>query len=147
MSFLKKLKTDLEEEEREVEKTPPKKNKSSKKNKKKTTTGQLAVDVYQTSSFICIQAPVAGTDPKDIDINVENEMLTIKGERKEPNGSENRKYLKEECYWGPFIRQIALPEETDASRVKASFENGVLTVKLPRIKKVKKKKIDISVKE
>jgi HSP20 family protein len=103
------------------------------------TKGQLAVDVYQTETEFCIQAPVAGVEPGDIAVAVENEMLIIKGDRPEPETKEGRRYIYQECFWGAFSRQIILPEDVDASSIKASLKKGILTIKIPRIGGDKKK--------
>ncbi len=106
--------------------------------------GQLAVDVYQTDSEFCVQAPIAGVESENIDISIENEMLIIKGERREPDKDKEKSYFYQECYWGPFSRQIILPEDIDSQRIKASLRKGILTVRIPRVRKVKKKKITIT---
>jgi HSP20 family protein len=164
MSFLKKLKKDIGVEEElaekeaietqqkeEKEKKAPsfeKKENSSKEKKKSSKEwlkpeGQLAVDVYQTAAEFCVQAPIAGVNPEDIDVSVENEMLIIKGERKEPDAEKEKDYFYQECYWGPFSRQIILPEEVDINKIKASLKRGILTIKIPKISKMKKKKVSI----
>ncbi|MBZ9572990.1 Hsp20/alpha crystallin family protein [Patescibacteria group bacterium] len=167
MSFFEKLKKDIGIAEEEKEKVkPPKKEKVKKKELGKEekpkkipvsapkkasdwlkTEGQLAVDIYQTDSEFCIQAPIAGVESEDIDISIENEMLVIKGERKEPEKDKEKNYFYQECYWGIFSRQIILPEDVDTSRIKASLGKGILTIKIPRVRRVKKKKITIQTAE
>ena len=161
MSFLKKLKTDLEERggeqegaKKEKEEEEEKKETKVKTSKKKKgagkdwpkAEGQLTVDVYQTDSSFYIQAPIAGVNTEDLDVEVENEMLVIKGERREPDVNEEKSYFHQECYWGPFSRQIILPEEADTRDIQATFENGILTIRIPRLIQSKKKKINIAVK-
>ena len=177
MSFFQKLKKDIGIEEEEIKeeisrkKIPKKKRKvkekeTSKKEEipeekvEKVSTsskkpasdwlkaeGQLAVDVYQTETEFCVQAPIAGVEPEDIDISIENEMLIIKGERREPEQNKEKNYFYQECYWGPFSRQIILPEDVDIQRVKATLKKGILTIKIPRVRRVKKKKIVIQAEE
>ena len=101
--------------------------------------GQLAVDVYQTDTDFCIQAPIAGVNQENLDIAIENEMLVIKGEREEPKSEEEKKYFYQECYWGPFSREIILPEDIDPEKIKASLKEGILLVTIPKTKAVKKK--------
>ncbi len=169
MSFLNKLKKDIGVEKNsekvtkpiKIEGEKPKKRgrvekKQMKKEKedvlatKKTTQswskseGELTVDVYNTDSEFCVQAPIAGVTPEDIEITIENEMLLIKGERKKPEANKEKDYFYQECYWGPFSRQIILPENIDTQRVKSSLEKGILTIKIPRAKKTKKKKVSIT---
>lgn len=107
------------------------------------TEGQLAVDVYQTDSEFCVQAPIAGVESEDLEVSVENEMLLIKGERKEPVGDKDKSYFYQECYWGPFSRQIILPDDVDVSRIRASLSKGILLVKIPKVRKIKKKKVTV----
>lgn len=131
--------------ENKTSKENEKKDKASNLPKKKGATdwlqskGQLAVDVFQTESSFCVRAPIAGVSQEDIDILVENDMLIIKGERKESDKDGERKYFYQECYWGPFSRQIILPEDVNIQRIKASLKEGILTVNVPIIKPTKKK--------
>ena len=106
---------------------------------------RLSIDLYETEQDIVIQSTIAGVKAKDLDISIEDEMLTIKGKRQkqEHEDSSERKYLYQECYWGAFTRKIILPEEVDASKIKAVIEEGVLTLKIPKIKKEEKKKVKI----
>ncbi|PIU16390.1 hypothetical protein COT20_00410 [bacterium (Candidatus Gribaldobacteria) CG08_land_8_20_14_0_20_39_15] len=105
------------------------------------TKGQLAVDVFQVENEFCVQAPIAGIEQSDIDIFVENEMLIIKGERKEPifSSDKEKKYFYQECYWGPFSRQIILPEDVNSEKIKASLKNGILIIRIPNAEPKKKK--------
>ncbi|MDP4009205.1 MAG: Hsp20/alpha crystallin family protein [bacterium] len=105
--------------------------------------GELVIDVYQTDNDIVIQTAIAGVKAKDLDISIENDMVTIVGERKDPNASEPKKYYCEECYWGAFSRQIILPEEVDPDKAKTSMKNGVLTIRLPLLNKQKTRKIEV----
>lgn len=124
-----------EEEEQEEE--------SKEKEEWMESEGQLSVDVYYLDSEFVVQAPIAGVSEEDIEINIENQMLTIKGERKQPEEDEEKNYFYQECYWGPFSRQVMLPEDISAEKAQASFKKGILTIRIPKIKKTKKKKIDI----
>ena len=103
--------------------------------------GELAVDVYQTEEEIVIQSTIAGILPESLDISVENDVVTIRGIRERPQEPDERDYFYQECYWGPFSREIILPEETDPSRTDATMKEGVLTIRIPKIKKEKKRKI------
>lgn len=104
--------------------------------------GKLAVDVYQTERDIVIQSAIAGIKPEELDILIENGVVTIRGNRKNPN-EEKKDYFKKECYWGPFSRKVILPEETDPSRAQATIKNGILTIRIPRVEKGGKRKIEI----
>lgn len=94
--------------------------------------GQLAVDVYQTKSAIIIRAAIAGVQAEDIDISVNNDMVTIKGRRHVDDDANQSGYLYQECYWGGFSRTIILPVEVKADKVAASLKNGILRVTLPK---------------
>lgn len=137
MAFFKKLKRDIEGKE-----TPKKKSKKEPEKKApdwRQSKGQLAADIYETDSEFCILAPIAGVDQEEIDIFVENNMLVIKGERKEPEEKKEKKYFYRECYWGAFARQVILPEDVNAQKIKASFKKGVLAVSMLKKKESSKK--------
>jgi HSP20 family protein len=123
---------EIEEKEEKVE---------TKKEKWFEPEGQLAVDVYQTESEIVIQSTIAGVKPEDLDISIENDTILIKGNREQPLESGEKNYFYQECYWGPFSRQIILPEETDPNRAEATMKEGILTIRIPKIKRKERKKI------
>lgn len=104
--------------------------------------GQLAIDVYQTGKDLVVQSAIAGVKSEDLDISIEDDVITIKGRRKKPN-TETGDYFTQECYWGSFSRQIILPVEVDPNRVEASMKEGVLTIRLPKIERERKRKIAI----
>lgn len=97
--------------------------------------GQLAVDVYQTENDIVIKAPIAGVSENDIDITVQSDQVTIRGERKESKEVAEDNYHARECFWGAFSRMVMLPVEGDPERAHATFKNGILTVRVPKSKK------------
>ncbi len=108
--------------------------------------GELAVDVFQTDSDIIIQSTIAGMKPEDIDLSIEDDMVTISGERKNPSateGEEEHSYFYQECYWGPFSRQIILPEEVDFSEAEATMKEGIFTLRLPKLQRQKVRKIKV----
>ena len=107
--------------------------------------GQLSIDVYQTPKTIVVKSTIAGVKPGDIDISMNNDMLTIRGKREEGESIEDGDYLYRECYWGSFSRSIILPMEIDAEKIEAILENGVLTVIMPKSKIVKQ--ISVKIKE
>jgi HSP20 family protein len=106
--------------------------------------GQLSIDVYQTPSAIVVKSTIAGVSSDDIDISINNDMLTIRGKREQTEKVRDEDYLYRECYWGSFSRSIILPVEVEPEKVDASLENGVLTVVLPKAKT--SKQISIKVK-
>ena len=105
--------------------------------------GELAIDVYSTEKDVVIQSVIAGVRPEEIDITVENDVVTIKGNRRNPNETEEKHYLHEECYWGPFSRQVFLPEDIDVKNVAAIMKDGVLTLRLPKLHLEKTKQVKI----
>ena len=107
--------------------------------------GQLSIDVYQTPAEIVVKSTIAGVKPEDIDISINNDMLTIRGKREMQEEIHGNHYLYRECYWGSFSRSVILPVEVEANKIEATLENGILTVTLPKAKSAKQ--ISIKVKE
>lgn len=101
--------------------------------------GELRVDVYQTSEEVIVQSTIAGAKKKDLNISVEEDIITIKGKR-EKTVAENAEYLHQECFWGKFSRSILLPQTIEPAGVKATLKSGVLTVVLPKTKNQNEKK-------
>lgn len=95
-------------------------------------TGQLAVDVYQTEQDIVIKAAIAGVQSDDVDIQVTNDMVTIKGARRLEDEVTDDQYFYRECYWGRFSRTIILPVDVRSDKVSATIKNGILSVRLPK---------------
>lgn len=109
--------------------------------------GQLTIDVYQTESEIVIKSTVAGVNSEDIDISITNDMVTIRGKRMKDEEITTENYYYQELYWGSFSRSVILPVEVDADRAKAKIKNGILTIRLPKIEKIKTKKIRVNLSE
>ena len=105
--------------------------------------GQLAVDVYQTEDNIVLKAPLAGVRPEDLELSITEEVVTIKGERKELEEVKRENYLAQECYWGIFARSYVLPIPVVSEKAQATLKNGILTITLPKQEKTKAKKIEI----
>ncbi len=105
--------------------------------------GELLVDVYQEGNNVVIRSTVSGVKPEDIDIDINNDMITIRGKRKEASSIEEGDFFYKECYWGSFSRSIILPCEVSANKVKATLRDGVLTVVLPKNQKDKSFKISV----
>lgn len=105
--------------------------------------GQLTVDVYQTASDIVVKAPIAGVRPEDIEIAITDDVLNIKGERKEETKVARENYYTQECYWGTFSRSIILPVPVLTDKSSATFKNGVLTITIPKAERIKTKSIRV----
>jgi len=131
----------IEKEKVETKKAPIQEVKESKKEWFEPV-GKLAVDVYQTETELVIQSAVAGVKVEDLEVSIEGDLITIRGLREKPF-SEKADYFTQECYWGPFAREIILPVEIDPGRVAASIKEGVLTIRIPKILRDRKKKIQV----
>ncbi|MDD2766641.1 MAG: Hsp20/alpha crystallin family protein [Candidatus Moranbacteria bacterium] len=105
--------------------------------------GQLTIDVYQTENDIVIKSTIAGVKPEDLDVSINNDMVTIKGERKNEEDVENGNYYYQECYWGSFSRSVLLPVDVLPEKVDAALKNGILTIRLPKADTTKTKKIQV----
>lgn len=105
--------------------------------------GQLSLDVFQTAEEIVIVAPIAGIKMSDVSITVTDDVLTIKGRRDFKFKVEPADYFTQECFWGNFSRSIILPEAVDTSRVIASFKDGILTVRVPKVEKIRTRMVKI----
>lgn len=105
--------------------------------------GELAVDVYQTDDDIVIQSAIAGVKPEDLDITVERDTVTIRGERSNEITEKAKNYFHQECYWGAFSRQVILPEEINPAGAEASMKNNILTLRLPKTERQKVKKVQV----
>ena len=130
-------------EEPEVKKEEPSLVKAVKdKEKWFEPEGQLAIDIYQTENELVIRSAIAGVKPEFLDISFERDIIIIRGKREKPS-EEKGDYFSQECYWGPFSRELILPVEVDPNRAEAVMREGILTIRLPKIEREKKKKIII----
>lgn len=110
--------------------------------------GQLALDVFQTPDEIVVVAPVAGVKKENLTLSINrtddhDEILQIRGRRDFHFAVEIGDYFTQECFWGNFSRSVILPESVDTTQVKASFRNGVLTVRIPKVERIKTRMIAI----
>ncbi len=105
--------------------------------------GQLTVDVFQDDSNIVIQSTIAGVAPEDLDVSITNDMVTIRGERRQSFDAEEEDYFYQECYWGTFSRSIILPVEIDADRAEAKIKNGILTIRIPKANAAMTRKLKV----
>ncbi len=109
--------------------------------------GQLAIDVYETEDDIVVQSTIGGIKAEDLDIAIEDDMVTIRGARENKTEKAGKKYFYQECYWGAFMRKVILPEEVDAGKAKATIKEGILTLTIPKIHRKTKKKIAVEQEE
>lgn len=104
-----------------------------------------AVDIYEQEGNIVLKAEVPGVDPKDVDILVENNVLTLGGERKFDADVKKESYHRVERSYGTFTRSFTLPNVVDTDKIKAEYKEGVLRVTLPKKDEAKPRQISISV--
>jgi len=103
-----------------------------------------AVDIYETENELVFKADVPDVDAKDIDVRVENQTLTLSGERRfEAPNSDNKGYHRIERSYGKFVRSFAVPGVFDTDKIAASFKNGVLSVTLPKKEAAKPRQIKV----
>ena len=105
--------------------------------------GGLALDVYETDDEVVVRTGVPGVNPDDIDITIEQGMLTIRGETRGHEEVKHARYICRECRYGAFSRSVVLPAGIDADNADATFESGVLTLRVPKLGKAKPKTIVI----
>jgi HSP20 family protein len=103
-----------------------------------------AVDIYETEHELVVKADLPDVDPKDLDIRVENNILSIRGERKFEKVNEDN-YLRVERAYGSFSRSFALANTVNPDGIKADYQNGVLTLVIPKREEAKPKQIKVNV--
>lgn len=103
------------------------------------------VDLYEDKDDIVVKAELPGMDKDNIEVNLTDHTLTIKGEKKKEGEVKEENYYKSERSYGSFVRTLELPKEVHADKVKASFKNGVLEVRLPKTEEAKTKEIKVKV--
>ena len=104
-----------------------------------------AVDIYETESDIVLKAELPEVNQKDININIENNVLTLKGERKFEKETKEENFHRIERSYGSFSRSFNLPCSIDKDNVKASYKNGVLKITMPKKEESKPKQITVNV--
>ncbi|HSV97460.1 MAG TPA: Hsp20/alpha crystallin family protein [Spirochaetota bacterium] len=104
------------------------------------------VDVEEDEKEVRIRAEIPGIEEKDLSVTLENDLLTIAGEKKEEEKKEDRRYVISERRFGSFHRTIRLPEDIDREKIEAGFKNGVLKVTIPRVETPEKKRVNIALK-
>jgi HSP20 family molecular chaperone IbpA len=100
--------------------------------------GRVAVDIYEQDDYYIIKAPIAGVRLSDIDIEVNDNVVTIRGTRRQADQVPQNQYYLQECFWGPFSRSVTLPISVDPKKIRATFNKEcVLKVLVPKEEKVK----------
>jgi HSP20 family protein len=104
-----------------------------------------AVDIYETEHELVVKADLPEVDPKELDIRVENNLLTIRGERKFEKRLNEENYLRVERAYGSFSRSFSLANTVNAEAINAGYQNGVLTLTIPKREEAKPKQIKVNV--
>jgi HSP20 family protein len=104
-----------------------------------------SVDIYETEHELVVKADLPEVDPKDLDIRVENNILTIRGERKFVKKVNEENYLRVERAYGSFARSFTLANTVNSEAIKADYQNGVLTLSIPKKEEAKPKQIKVNV--
>lgn len=105
-----------------------------------------SADIYQTKDLVIVEIPLAGVDPKKVDISLEDDVLIVKGETEKKSEIEDQDYFRKEIRRGSFHRSIPLPVSVVAEETHAALENGLLKISIPKAGEKTKKKISIDVK-
>lgn len=108
--------------------------------------GVPAIDLYQNNDEVVVKAALPGLKADDVQISVTADVLTLRGEFKQENEQKNATYHIREQRYGSFERSVMLPSDVQTDKAKADFENGILTVTLPKAESVKPKTINIKAK-
>src|SRR5271157_907150 len=109
------------------------------------TTWAPAVDIFENEHELVVKADLPDVDPKALDIRVENNLLTIRGERKFEKKTTEGNYLRVERAYGSFARSFSLANTVNSEAIKADYQNGVLTLSLPKREEAKPKQIKVNV--
>ncbi len=104
----------------------------------------LPLDIRHTDDAYVLEASVPGFTPEEVEVTYDNGILTIRGERRQQSEKTQGEYVRRERRTASVFRQVSLPSEVDPDRISASFENGVLTVTVPRVAKAQPKRIPVA---
>lgn len=105
-----------------------------------------AVDMYQTDDDVVVKASLPGFKAEEVQINITGEILTLRGEMRHEEEKNDKAWHIREQRWGSFERALALPTDVISDKAKAEFENGILTITLPKAEEVKPKTITVKAK-
>jgi HSP20 family protein len=105
--------------------------------------GELSLDVYQTPTHVIVKTMIPGVKKEDIEISASRDMLTIRGTREDESEVSDQDYFHKELYWGSFSRSVVLPHEVDIERAEAMENQGLLTIRLPKVDKDRQTKLRV----
>ena len=106
----------------------------------------LAIDMYETKDDVVVKAALPGIKPDQVEVTITGDVLTIRGDSKEENQVKEENYVRKERRFGSFSRCVTLPGGLKADKADAAFENGVLTLKIPKAEESKPKTIKVKTK-
>ena len=104
-----------------------------------------AVDMYEDKDDVVVKAELPGIEKDNIEVNLADNTLTIKGVKKKQEETKNENYYRSERYYGSVMRSVELPRDVQADKVKASFKNGVLEIRMPKTEEAKTREIKVKV--
>jgi HSP20 family protein len=104
----------------------------------------LGIDVYETPEELVVKAAVPGVAPEEVEISVDEDVLTVKGEHRQESESKDENYLRRELRYGSFQRSLRLPPTVDPEKAAASFENGLLKLTFPKKPEARPRSIKIT---
>ncbi|MFA5048870.1 MAG: Hsp20/alpha crystallin family protein [Patescibacteria group bacterium] len=104
-----------------------------------------AIDVYQDENNVIVESPLAGIDPEKVDISIENDVLTIKGDSEKKTEVEEKHYYRKEVRSGSFYRAVQLPARVSGDQAEATYDKGILKIRIPKVDEVKPKTIKIQI--
>ncbi len=104
-----------------------------------------ALDVYEDNDNVIVETPLPNIDPKDVSIEIEDNILKISGETKHKSEVDDKQYFRKEVRYGQFFRSVALPKSVAGERAAAAYKDGLLKISVPKTEAAKPKKIDVKV--
>jgi HSP20 family protein len=102
------------------------------------------VDIYETDDALVLTAMLPGVSKDDVSLEVHNNTLTLRGERKPTAAVQDERYYRRECVYGPFQRSFVLPATVDQNKVQATYHDGILELHLPKVEAAKPRRIAIT---
>lgn len=111
------------------------------------TTGDWTprVDISETDKEFVIKAEIPEVKKEDVKVSVDNGVVTIQGERKQEKEDKGKKFHRVERYYGSFVRSFSLPDNIDETKIKASFQDGMLNLEIPKTAESKPKSIEVKI--
>ncbi|MFA4937553.1 MAG: Hsp20/alpha crystallin family protein [Patescibacteria group bacterium] len=106
-----------------------------------------ALDVYQTKDTVVVETPLVGINPDNVNISIENDVLTLEGKSEKKSEVDEKNYYRKEVRYGSFHRSIVLPAAVSGDKAKATYEKGVLKIIIPKEERAKPKTVKVEVKD